>query len=188
MVTTKSNIDNTYFTTTIIILLIISCITLVFRSNTVVTELENQLYTKDLVIDSLQHANDSLIEQYQLFDYIVKPMNYMIDVIDAIMEVESSNNDSAYNADEDAVGCMQIRKCMVDDVNRILKRNNISYRYSYNDRWSRSKSIQMFDIYCKHYRLNTAEKMARCWNGGPKGMQNNITVTYWNKVNNKLDI
>ena len=69
MVTTKSNIDNTYFTTTIIILLIISCITLVFRSNTVVNELENQLYTKDLVIDSLQHANDSLIEQYQLFDY-----------------------------------------------------------------------------------------------------------------------
>ena len=128
------------------------------------------------------------MEQYQLFDYIVKPVNYMIDVIDAIMEVESSNNDSAYNADEDAVGCMQIRKCMVDDVNRILKRNNISYRYSYNDRWSRSKSIQMFDIYCKHYRLNTAEKMARCWNGGPKGMQNNITVTYWNKVNNKLDI
>ena len=58
MVTTKSNSDNTYFTTTIIILLIISCITLVFRSNTVVNELENQLYTKDLVIDSLQHAND----------------------------------------------------------------------------------------------------------------------------------
>ena len=42
------------------------------------------------------------------------------DLISAIIHVESSNNDSAYCASEDAVGCLQIRKCMVDDVNRIL--------------------------------------------------------------------
>ena len=112
----------------------------------------------------------------------------MINLMDAIMEVESSNNDSAYNASEDAVGCLQIRKCMVDDVNRILKRKRITYRYSYNDRWSRDKSMQMFDIYCKYYRLNTAEKIARCWNGGPRGMQNEMTVGYWERVMNKLDI
>ena len=153
-----------------------------------IEQLEQELKCKQFQIDSLQHTNDSLVEQYQLFDYIVKPVNYMINLMDAIMEVESSNNDSAYNASEDAVGCLQIRKCMVDDVNRILKRKRITYRYSYNDRWSRDKSIQMFDIYCKYYKLNTAEEIARCWNGGPRGMQNEMTVGYWKKVSNKLDI
>ena len=153
-----------------------------------INQLEQELEYKQSQIDSLQYANDSLVEQYQLFDYIVKPVNYMINLMDAIMEVESSNNDSAYNASEDAVGCLQIRKCMVDDVNRILKRKRITYRYSYNDRWSRDKSIQMFDIYCKYYRLNTAEEIARCWNGGPRGMQNEMTVGYWERVSGKLDI
>lgn len=153
-----------------------------------IEQLEQELKCKQFQIDSLQHTNDSLVEQYQLFDYIVKPVNYMINLMDAIMEVESSNNDSAYNASEDAVGCLQIRKCMVDDVNRILKRKRITYRYSYNDRWSRDKSIQMFDIYCKYYKLNTAEEIARCWNGGPRGMQNEMTVGYWERVSDKLDI
>jgi uncharacterized protein YoxC len=188
MVTTKSNSDYKYFNITIILLLIITCIILIFKSKTTINQLEQELEYKQSQIDSLQYANDSLVEQYQLFDYIVKPVNYMINLMDAIMEVESSNNDSAYNASEDAVGCLQIRKCMVDDVNRILKRKRITYRYLYNDRWSRDKSMQMFDIYCKYYRLNTAEEIARCWNGGPRGMQNEMTVGYWERVMNKLDI
>ena len=70
---------------------------------------------------------------------------------------------------------------MVDDVNRILKRNKSNTRFTYDDRWLRNKSIQMFDIYCKHYNLNTAEEIARCWNGGPRGMENEMTVGYWKK-------
>ena len=75
-------------------------------------KLDRELKTQNTIdslqyhIDSLQYVNDSLIEQYQLFDIIIEPVNYMIDVIDAIMEVESSHNDSAYNAYEDAVGCL----------------------------------------------------------------------------------
>ena len=34
----------------------------------------------------------------------------------------------------------------------------------------------MFDIYCKHYGLITAEEIARCWNGGPRGMKNEMTA------------
>ena len=45
----------------------------------------------------------------------------------------------------------------------------------------------MFDIYCEHYGLTTAEEIARCWNGGPKGMENKITAKYWKKVENQLD-
>jgi len=148
---------------------------------------QNTIDSLQYHIDSLQYVNDSLIEQYQLFDIIIEPVNYMIDVIDAIMEVESSNNDSAYNAYEDAVGCLQIRKCMVDDINRILKRKDTAIRYTYNDRWIRQKSLEMFYIYCGHYKLNTAQQIARCWNGGPRGINNPATVGYWEKVKNKIN-
>ena len=51
----------------------------------------------------------------------------------------------------------------------------------------RDKSIKMFDIYCKHYGLTTAEEIARCWNGGPRGMDKDATVYYWKKVQDHLD-
>ena len=113
---------------------------------------------------------------------------YTIDtILLAIMFVESSFNDSAYRADEDAVGCLQIRKCMVDDVNRILKRQNSTLKFTYNSRWYRDSSIQMFEIYCDHYNLTTAEEMARCWNGGPRGINNPATVGYWEKVKDEIN-
>jgi hypothetical protein len=103
------------------------------------------------------------------------------------MFVESGFDDSAYAKGEDAVGVLQIRKTMVDDVNRILKRQKKDYRFTYDDRWCRNKSIQMFDIYVMHYGLSTAEEVARCWNGGPRGMDKEATVYYWNKVQDYLD-
>ena len=138
---------------------------------------------KQMYIDSLQHRIDSL--QYTIDSL----QNEMWDnsILDALIHVESSNNDSAYRACEDAVGCLQIRKTMVNDVNRILKRQGKSKRYTYIDRWSRDKSIQMFEIYCDYYGLTTAEEIARCWNGGPRGIINPATVGYWEKVKNKIN-
>ena len=156
-------------------------------------KLNKELKTQNIIdslnfkIDSLKYVNDSLVEQYQLFDDIVEPINNMIDIINAIIEVESSNNDSAYNAYEDAVGCLQIRQTMVNDVNRILKRQKSDLRFTYNSRWSRDSSIQMFKIYCKHYNLTTYEQIARCWNGGPRGINNTATVGYWEKVKGKIN-
>ena len=115
------------FTTTLVLITITILFINILNNTDKIEQLEQKLEYKQFQVDSLQHVNDSLVEQYQLFDYIVKPVNYMINLMDAIMEVESSNNDSAYNASEDAVGCLQIRKCMVDDVNRILKRKRITY-------------------------------------------------------------
>ena len=71
---------------------------------------------------------------------------------------------------------------MVDDVNRILKRRGALLRYTYNDRWDERKSKEMFDIFCTYYGLKTAEEMARCWNGGPRGINNPSTLSYWDKV------
>jgi len=100
----------------------------------------------------------------------------------AIIFVESSNNDSAYCKVEDAVGCMQIRRTMVRDINRILKTQRKQHRYKYKDRWNRLKSIEMFNIYIEHYGLDTSEEIARAWNGGPRGYKKSATIKYWNKV------
>jgi len=108
-------------------------------------------------------------------------------IINALIQIESSGNDNAYVASEDAVGCLQIRRTMVKDVNRILKRQGHDHQYEYKDRWDRQKSIEMFNIYRKYYNLETPEETARCWNGGPKGISKPATIAYWNKVKNHLD-
>jgi hypothetical protein len=151
-----------------------------------IEQLENQIEQNNCVIDSLHYKIDTLQWENQIWDFNLSQNTTHL--LSAIMFVESSYNDSAYAANEDAVGCLQIRKCMVKDVNRILRRQNSFIRFTYDDRWSRSKSIKMFDVYCKHYGLITAEEIARCWNGGPRGMSNEITAEYWEKVKNKLNI
>jgi len=108
-------------------------------------------------------------------------------LLSAIMFVESRHNDSAYCASEDAVGCLQIRKTMVRDVNRILKRQGNSTKYKMKDRWDRVKSIEIFNIYCAHYDLVTEEAKARCWNGGPRGLTKKATQKYWDKVKDQIN-
>ena len=146
---------------------------------------QNTIDSLQNVIDSLKLEIDTLQWENQIWDFNISQNTTHL--LSAIMFVESSYNDSAYNSYEDAVGCLQIRKCMVDDVNRILRRQKSDLKFTYDDRWLRNKSIKMFDIYCKHYGLTTAEEMARCWNGGPRGMQNEMTSGYWEKVKNKID-
>ena len=151
----------------------------------IIEQLENQLEQKQFQLDSLIHEIDTLQWENQIWDFNLS--NNTIHLLSAIIHVESNNNDSAYRANEDAVGCLQIRKCMVNDVNRILKRQKSYTWFTYDDRWLRHKSIKMFDIYCKHYGLTTAEEIARCWNGGPRGMDNPLTADYWRKVQENLD-
>ena len=144
-------------------------------------ELIDSLYNQ---IDSLYKEIDTLQYEKEIFDFGNVSES---EIISALMYVESSNNDSAYNANEDAVGCLQIRKTMVDDINRILRRKKSPVRFTYQDRWNRYKSIKMFEIYCKHYDLSSYEEIARCWNGGPHGINNPATVNYWAKVQNYID-
>jgi len=108
-------------------------------------------------------------------------------LIKALINVESANNDNAYRSGEDAAGCLQIRRTMVRDVNRILRRQKSNQQYTYEDRWDRQKSIEMFNIYCNHYNLITPEEKSRCWNGGPRGLQKLSTKRYWEKVKKQLN-
>ena len=147
-------------------------------------EMNQQTDSLGYIIDSLNSEIDTLNFEIEIWDYNIT--NNTTHLLSAIIHVESSGRDSAYHRGEDAVGCLQIRKCMVDDVNRILRRQKSDTRFAYDDRWLRHKSIKMFDIYCKHYGLTTAEEIARCWNGGPRGMNNEMTAGYWRKVEKQI--
>jgi len=174
-----------YFTYIFVFIVITLLFYRIEIKETTIENLIEKIEEQNITIDSLCHEIDTLQWETEIWDYNVE--NNTVHLLSAIMYVESSYNDSAYNSREDAVGCLQIRRTMVDDVNRILRRQKSDLRFSYDDRWLRNKSIKMFDIYCKHYGLTTAEQIARCWNGGPRGMQNEMTAKYWKKVRNKID-
>ena len=103
-------------------------------------------------------------------------------LIAAIIHVESRGDSMACNAGEDAVGVLQIRPIMVREVNRLLKEN----KYTLADRWSKSKSIEMFNVIKDHTTNPTNEILARNWNGGWNGYKKKSTLKYWQKVKRKL--
>lgn len=97
----------------------------------------------------------------------------------AIEQVESNGKVNAVGDGGKALGCLQIHKCVVDDVNLILKKKV----YTYQDRSDKAKSFEMARIYLNHYgsRMTTMDK-ARIWNGGPAGYKKAATLKYWHKV------
>jgi hypothetical protein len=174
------------FTILIISFLFYKC----FLKEKICDGLKDTIELRHQLIDSLYNQIDSLYKEIDTLQYENEIFDYdnvsEKEILSALMYVESNNDDSAYNASEDAVGCLQIRKTMVNDVNRILRKQESPVRFTYEDRWSRYKSIKIFQIYCKYYNLTTAEEIARCWNGGPRGIDNPATVGYWEKV--KIEI
>ena len=57
-------------------------------------------------------------------------------LVDALIMVESSGNPNAYCKKEKAVGCLQIRPIMLREVNRILRKQKSTKRFSLEDRWN----------------------------------------------------
>ena len=105
-------------------------------------------------------------------------------LIYAICKVESNNGMYVVGNNGKAIGCLQIWKSVVDDVNKYSK-----VKYTYDDRYDKDKSYQIFRLYIGHYatkkrlgRKPTNEDMARIWNGGPNGYKKTATIKYWNKV------
>ena len=109
-------------------------------------------------------------------------------LVDAVIYVESRGNDSAVGDNGKAVGCLQIHPIMVREVNRW-----VSTPYTLEDRYSRAKSIEMFNIIserydcCEEYTfMQYAEIVSRRWNGGYNGDKKSSTIKYWNKVTQQL--
>lgn len=116
----------------------------------------------------------------------------MLDVparlIAALIAVESAGNDSAVGP-RGEVGCLQVRECVIADVNRILWGRGVFTRYALGDMFDRPLAIRVCRIYLGYYgdpwrlgRQPTEEDLARIWNGGPRGYFRPSTLPYWERV------
>lgn len=107
------------------------------------------------------------------------PKHPLDNLMYAIMYIESRGNEKAYNPSGDCVGALQITKVCVRECNNILQKLGFNKRYTYADRWSKEKSIEMFYlIQDYHNPSHDINKAIRLWN---KSQQ------YKNKVLKRLN-
>ena len=103
-------------------------------------------------------------------------------LISALIIVESSNNDMAIGDQGRAIGCLQIHKAVVLDVNRIT-----GCHYRHSEMTNRVAARAVCEAYLKHYGKGAStEQLARRWNGGPTGDRKSATEAYWAKVKKQL--
>jgi len=103
-------------------------------------------------------------------------------LITALIIVESSGNDQAIGDQGRAIGCLQIHKAVVLDVNRIT-----GSHYRHSEMTNRVAARAVCEAYLKHYGCGaTTEQLARRWNGGPTGDRKSATEAYWAKVKKQL--
>ena len=131
------------------------------------------------------------------------------DIINAIEWEESRKNTSAYNASEDANGCLQIRPIMLADYVRITGDDSIKHEDLISTGTSdiytaRKLSYKVAEAVLEHYMRHIERKgyevyvkhLVFIWNGGgsawwrveyPKqdDKQRNLEI-YWNKVQKNL--
>lgn len=101
-------------------------------------------------------------------------------VMEAIIMVESEGNPRAVSGN--SVGAMQITPILVKECNQILKTRKSDKRFTMDDRYSVSKSKEMFLlIQSKYNKSNDIEKAIRSWNGGPN-YSLRATNGYYQKV------
>ena len=101
-------------------------------------------------------------------------------VMDAIIQVESGGDRKAKSGN--SVGAMQITPICVAECNRILKERNSKKRFKLSDRYSISKSKEMFLLIQSAYNpLNSIEHAIRSWNGG-QNYNVKRTQRYFEKV------
>lgn len=85
-------------------------------------------------------------------------------LVDALIQVESSNNDLAIGAGND-IGCLQITPIYVTQCNEILGKKV----FTLADRFERNKSIQMFAVYQRYFNpLFNIEKAIKLHNPNAK--------------------
>ena len=107
-------------------------------------------------------------------------------VINAIIAVESEGNATAVDRSGKSCGILQITPILVRECNRILKIRKSDKRYAMNDRFSVSKSKEMFLLYQSFYNpRNDVEQAIRSWNGG-KNYSRKATQRYFEKVMKKM--
>ena len=100
---------------------------------------------------------------------------------EAIIWKESRGDEKAVGDNGHAVGVLQIWPIMVKEANRICKLKKINKEYTENDRYSREKSIEMFNVVQGyHNKERDFQKALDIWN-------ENHPASYKTKIMNKSD-
>lgn len=119
----------------------------------------------------------------------VKKMEFE-NLINALIEVESSGNVKAIGDNGKAKGCLQIWDVVIKDVNQFYKT-----KYTSKDAFNKEKSKDICKKYLtywgkiyksKHGIEPSIEIYAKIWNAGPEGYKNPKTISYWNRVKSVL--
>ena len=114
---------------------------------------------------------------------------YNIDnVLDAIKMVESKNGKYIYGKNGE-LGQYQIKKIVIDDINRIIGKRI----YKYSDALDEKKSREICKLYIEYWSKKRGcygdiKSMVRIWNGGPNGHKKESTLPYWNKIKEVLNV
>lgn len=107
-------------------------------------------------------------------------------IINAIIEVESAGNAKAVDKSGKSCGVLQITPILVKECNRILELKKSSKRYTMDDRFSVSKSKEMFLLFQSYFNpKNDVEFAIRSWNGG-LNYTRKATQKYFEKVMSRL--
>ena len=109
---------------------------------------------------------------------VIRPYDALFE---ATCRVESSGDRFAIgdkHMKEHSYGIVQIRKSRLDDYFR-----QTGIRYSVHDMFDVEKSKEVFMWYCTGQDF---ERIARCWNGGEKGMNKKSTLKYWKKIKSEM--
>lgn len=107
-------------------------------------------------------------------------------IINAIAQVESGGNPKAVSKSGTYIGLLQIAPICVRECNRIVGKN----KFTYNDRYSKEKSIEMFIVFQEYHNPEgNMEKAIRLWNSGDKNCMKNKSKTeaYYRRVMSKYD-
>ena len=101
--------------------------------------------------------------------------------------VESSFDVAAINEKENAIGLLQIRPCVVEDVNNHYG-TDFNHLDCYDTVVASTVCVLYIKMWCKKKKYKChVENAARIWNGGPDGPNKDSTLAYLNKIKGICD-
>ena len=117
-------------------------------------------------------------------------------LLTAMIMVESGGNNLAVGDNGNGIGCLQIHKAVIDDVNRVFKTN-----YTWPESaFSREDAKIICRLYLKHYAKKYQKKtgqwatvniLCALWNAGPNGPEklqtNERLKSYVKKVKREME-
>lgn len=102
-------------------------------------------------------------------------------LVAAMIAVESGGNANALGRNGE-IGALQIRSCVVRDVNRVY-----GTKYTHAGMTNVDDAVRVASLYIKAYAPGASpEVQARVWNGGPRGATKAATLGYWGRVKRQM--